>query len=114
MCFAPFNRLCHWGPLGALGKYLRLKFKLFTKHYFICTGIIKIVTAMTLHCASMWWPPHLTLGGFLNSACFLTLSGLTLFNFLSACFHGPGYLPMHWKPVGYRSKYLLQSIFICL
>lgn len=63
------------------------------------TGIIKIVTAMTVHCASMWWPPQNSIGGLLNTASFMTLSGLTLFHFLSSLIHGPGHLPPKWKPV---------------
>lgn len=47
----------------------------------------------------MWWPPHLSIGGFFNSATFMILSGLTLYNFLSSVFHGPGFLPLCWKPV---------------
>lgn len=61
-------------------------------------GIIKCVTGMTIHCSSMWWPAN-SLGGVLNTMCFMSLSGLTLYNFLSAMFHGPGYLQLNWNPV---------------
>lgn len=53
---------------------------------------------MTLHCTSMWWPRN-SLGGKLNSLVFLSLSGLTIYNFLSSVYHGPGYVPLGWKPV---------------
>ncbi|GLV42049.1 uncharacterized protein CBL_04992 [Carabus blaptoides fortunei] len=93
MCFSPFHQMCHWGPLTAL-------------------GIIKIVTAMTIHCASMWWPPQNSIGGLLNTASFMTLSGLTLFHFLSSLIHGPGHLPPKWKPDDDDVKYL-QFCKVC-
>jgi hypothetical protein len=66
---------------------------------------------MTIHCNGMWWPPTRSLGGFLNSIFFMTVSGLTLYNFLSSMYHGPGYLPANWKPVcfHFKSKYTPRS-----
>ncbi|XP_018569970.1 palmitoyltransferase ZDHHC6 [Anoplophora glabripennis] len=93
MCFGPFTRICHWGPLTAL-------------------GIIKFVTGMTMHCNSMLWPAH-SAGSFLNSALFVTLSGLTLYNFLSSMYHGPGYLPLGWKPNKEQDCEYLQSCGVC-
>ncbi|KAJ8931441.1 hypothetical protein NQ314_015623 [Rhamnusium bicolor] len=93
MCFGPFVRICHWGPLTAL-------------------GIIKIVTGMTLHCGSMWWPRD-TLGGFLNTVLFISLSGFTLYNFLSSMYHGPGYLQHNWKPTKDEDCEFLQVCGVC-
>ncbi|KAJ8980790.1 hypothetical protein NQ317_004791 [Molorchus minor] len=93
MCFGPFKRICHWGPLTAL-------------------AIIKIVTGMTMHCASMWWPRN-SFGGFFNTALFISLSGLTLYNFLSSMYHGPGYLPPGWKPVNEDDCKFLQLCGVC-
>lgn len=96
MCFGPFTRICHWGPLTALGQ-LQITHVINITEYFIL-GIIKFVTGMTMHCNGMLWPTHSS-GSYLNSALFVTLSGLTLYNFLSSMYHGPGYLPLGWKPV---------------
>lgn len=54
---------------------------------------------MTAYCSNMWWPPAESVGGLLNSAIFFAFSALTLYNFMSAIFEGPGYLPTQWKPV---------------
>lgn len=96
MCFGPFKRLCHWGPLTAIGNFILNATQLFWNN--IVSGIVKLVTGATIHCSGMWWPAS-SLGGFLNTLCFMSLSGLTLFHLLSAMFHGPGYLPLGWKPV---------------
>ncbi|CAG9765258.1 unnamed protein product [Ceutorhynchus assimilis] len=93
MCLGPFKRLCHWGPLTAI-------------------GIIKLVTASTIHCSGMWWPST-TFGGFINTLCFMSLSGLTLFNLLSAMYHGPGYLPLKWTPANSNDCQYLQSCGVC-
>lgn len=93
MCFGPFKRLCHWGPLTAI-------------------GIVKLVTGATIHCSGMWWPAS-SLGGFLNTLCFMSLSGLTLFHLLSAMFHGPGYLPLGWKPKDTNDCQYLQYCGVC-
>ncbi|XP_060523842.1 palmitoyltransferase ZDHHC6 isoform X2 [Cylas formicarius] len=92
MCFAACNRICHWGPLTAI-------------------AIIKIVTGMTIHCSGMWWPST-TLSGFFNTLCFMSLSGLTLYNFLSSMYHGPGYLPLNWMPEKQDCQYL-QFCGVC-
>lgn len=112
MCFQPYNRLCHWGPLVALGK-LKVRYS-YNGYINFVLGIIKIVTGMTIHCSSMWWPPHLSIGGFMNSATFMLLSGLTLYNFLSSVFHGPGYLPLKWKPVSIFKIFVVYLIDFCL
>ncbi|XP_072399728.1 palmitoyltransferase ZDHHC6 [Diabrotica undecimpunctata] len=78
MFVGEFSKIVHWGPLTAL-------------------GIIKIVTAMTIHCSNMWWPRS-TIGGKLNFLVFVGFSGLTLYNFLSSMYHGPGYLILNWRP----------------
>lgn len=93
MCFGPFARICHWGPLTAL-------------------GIIKLITGVTLYCSSMWWPST-SWGGFLNTCSFMSLSGLTLYNFISSMFHGPGYLPLCWRPVGSEDSELMQWCGVC-
>ncbi|KAK7871167.1 hypothetical protein R5R35_002409 [Gryllus longicercus] len=94
MFWVPVRRICHWGPLTAL-------------------GIIKCVTFMTVHCSSMWWPPTDTIGGCLNSGIFLVFSLLTLYNFLNAIYEGPGYLPLHWRPEKEEAEEFLQYCNTC-
>lgn len=94
MCWGPLKRICHWGPLTAL-------------------GIIKCVTFMTVHCSSMWWPPAESVGGSLNTGIFLFFSLLTLYNFLTAIYEGPGYLPKHWRPDDPSAEEFLQYCNIC-
>lgn len=93
MCVGPIARLKHWGPITAL-------------------GIIKVVTGMTVHCGTILWPPN-TGQGLLLTASFLILSGLTLYNFLSAVFHGPGHLPLKWEPKDESVKQFLQFCAVC-
>lgn len=66
--------------------------------YSFIAAIIKSITLMTLYMNSMLWPPHLTLGGFLNQSLFLFLSAMTLLNFIMAILQGPSYVPFGWKP----------------
>ncbi|XP_017779729.1 PREDICTED: palmitoyltransferase ZDHHC6 [Nicrophorus vespilloides] len=93
MCFGPFARLYHWGPLTAL-------------------AIIKLVTGMTVHCSSMIWPTD-TPGGLVNIFGFMALSGLSIYNFLAAAFHGPGFLPHKWTPEKEDDISELQYCGVC-
>lgn len=97
MCLGPFKVLCHWGPLVAL-------------------GIVKCICLTSLHCLTMWWPPSDSLGGFINSLIFTGWNGLVLYNFFSAMFFGPGYVPVGWKPVSicmYTSSFQLNVMLRC-
>lgn len=67
---------------------------------------------MTIHCTGMWWPRN-SIGGKINSVAFLTLSGLTIYNFLSSVYHGPGYVPLGWKPVQCNIL-LVINLLICV
>lgn len=87
-------RFIHWGPLIAI-------------------GIIKCVTLMTLYMNSMWWPPNLTLGGFLNQSVFLLLSSFATFNYIMATITGPGYLQLGWKPKSKKDESFLQFCSVC-
>lgn len=94
MCLSPGKRLLHWGPLLAI-------------------VIIKTVTASMMLCMIKWWSPLESLSGFANMAVFLSFSGLTFYNFLSAIFEGPGYLPLNWKPESVQDEKFLQSCKLC-
>nr|CAD7263801.1 unnamed protein product [Timema shepardi] len=162
MCRGPLKRVCHWGPLTALGHLACRSLighpasckhfsGLLTKHLFdglaadvreqvivaptcpqraamfalsfrqVCRKnahqmhlcIIKIVTFMTVHCSSMWWPPDKSLAGFLHLSVFLSLSGLTLYHFMNAIYLGPGYLPPGWAPENVDHTDSLQFCNTC-
>ncbi|KAK9880178.1 hypothetical protein WA026_010051 [Henosepilachna vigintioctopunctata] len=93
MCFGQFSRLCHWGPLSAL-------------------GIIKCVTGVTLHCNNIIWAGNSSTAS-MNLLCFMSLSGLTLYNFLSAAVHGPGFLPLNWAPDNLSDVKYMQFCKLC-
>ncbi|XP_026675757.1 palmitoyltransferase ZDHHC6-like [Diaphorina citri] len=76
-------------------------------------GIIKTVTASMVLCMMKWWSPLESVSGFVNMAIFLTFSGLTFYNFLSAIFEGPGYLPLNWKPESVQDEKFLQFCSLC-
>ncbi|KAL0281571.1 UNVERIFIED_CONTAM: hypothetical protein PYX00_002518 [Menopon gallinae] len=88
------KRICHWGPLTAL-------------------AIVKTVTGATIYCNSQWWPPANSIGGALNSGLFLLLSSLTIINFFTSVYDGPGFLPLKWQPSDNNTKYL-QYCYTCL
>ncbi|XP_059468335.1 palmitoyltransferase ZDHHC6 [Neocloeon triangulifer] len=94
MCIGPLKRICHWGPVTAL-------------------AIIKSIVYMTVYCNRMWWPPDSSAGGALNFLLFILLSGLTIFNFLSAVYVGPGFLPNGWCPENESDAKYLQECKVC-
>lgn len=93
MCFGPFSKICHWGPISAL-------------------VIIKCVTGMTIHCSSLIWHQQ-SLISTINTICFMSLAGFTIYNFLSAVAHGPGFLPKNWRPVNKNDEKHMQFCQIC-
>ncbi|KAF3420387.1 hypothetical protein E2986_03257 [Frieseomelitta varia] len=92
MCVDPLKKICHWGPLTAL-------------------GIIKIITLMTIHCSRQWWPPQESFFGAVNFILFFCLSGSTLFHFINAIYEGPGFLPLKWMPEKATDTQYLQYCF---
>ncbi|XP_055586909.1 palmitoyltransferase ZDHHC6-like [Uranotaenia lowii] len=91
---AVFWRFFHWGPLTAI-------------------SIIKSITLMTLYMNAMWWPPNVSLGGFINQTIFVVLSASTGFNFVLASLTGPGFLPIRWHPKDSKNEALLQYCSAC-
>lgn len=77
-------------------------------------GIIKCISWATVHCNSLFWPPNQSLSGFCNSAFFILLSGLTLYNFFYSLQVGPGFLPLNWKPENEDDCQYLQFCTTCL
>ena len=98
MCLTLCSRLCHWGPLVALGKNGRRKV-LAEKSIDLFAGIIKWVSLATVYSNTMYWPPMSGIGGIINMISFLVFSSLTTFHFFCAMCDGPGYLPLQWTPV---------------
>ncbi|XP_011305941.1 palmitoyltransferase ZDHHC6 [Fopius arisanus] len=94
MCSTPMNRIFHWGPLTAF-------------------GIIKIITLMTIHCSRQWWSPQESISGAANFLLFFSLSGSTIYHFITAIYEGPGYLPLKWKPEKLEDTQYLQFCRIC-
>ncbi|KAG7154392.1 palmitoyltransferase ZDHHC6-like [Homarus americanus] len=94
MCVGPLKRVCHWGPLIAL-------------------GIIKWVTLATVSCLSQWWPPDTSWGGSFIFLSFMTCAVLTLYCFLHAMYTGPGTLPPEWHPENESDKQFLQFCAAC-
>ncbi|KZC09863.1 PREDICTED: palmitoyltransferase ZDHHC6 [Dufourea novaeangliae] len=90
----PLKKICHWGPLTAL-------------------GIIKVITLMTIHCSRQCWPPQESLFGAINFTLFFCLSGSTLFHFISSIYEGPGFLPLKWMPNRATDTQFLQYCFVC-
>uniref|UniRef100_A0A7G3AM45 Palmitoyltransferase n=1 Tax=Lutzomyia longipalpis TaxID=7200 RepID=A0A7G3AM45_LUTLO len=77
------------------------------------SGIIKIISFVTLYMNAMWWPPNLTIGGLINQTLFLMLSSLTVFNFVMAAITGPGFVPLGWKPKDPKVQDQLQYCTVC-
>merc|ERR1712111_21611 len=94
MCLSLCSRLCHWGPLVAL-------------------GIIKWVSLATVYSNTMYWPPMSGMGGIVNMISFLVFSSLTTFHFFCAMCDGPGYLPLQWTPENESETQFLQFCEVC-
>jgi len=94
MCNGVCSRVCHWGPVVAI-------------------GIIKWVSLATVYSNTMWWPPESGWGGLINMFTFLLFSGLTTFHFFSAMCDGPGYLPKGWQPENKSDCQYLQFCDAC-
>lgn len=54
---------------------------------------------MTIHCSRQWWSPQESLLGAANFLLFFSLSGSTIYHFISAISAGPGFLELGWTPV---------------
>ncbi|CAL1527464.1 unnamed protein product [Lymnaea stagnalis] len=89
-----WRQFFHWGPILAL-------------------SVIFTISWVAIRCHVMWWPPHLSIGGFLNFICFLFWVSLTLFNYFAACIRGPGFVPMKWRPKNPEHVKYLQFCEAC-
>ena len=87
-------RLLHWGPLIAL-------------------LIIKFVSLTTLYYFGQWSVPLWKTTSLLNLVPYCFLIFTTLYNFMSAVFDGPGYVPKGWRPAQKRDEQFLQYCYKC-
>lgn len=74
------RRLCHWGPLVAL-------------------AVVAVCSATAMADAALWYWPLDTAGGSVNFVVLLNWTVMILYNYFSAMFVGPGYVPLGWTPV---------------
>lgn len=74
------RRLCHWGPLVAL-------------------AVVAVCSATAMADAALWYWPLDTTGGSVNFIMLLNWTVMILYNYFSAMFVGPGYVPLGWTPV---------------
>lgn len=88
------SRVCHWGPLVAI-------------------GIVVWISLATVFSNTMVWPPMKSWGGMANMIGFLASSCLTTFHFFCAMCDGPGYLPKNWRPENSSDEEYLQYCDTC-
>ncbi|KAG7307732.1 hypothetical protein JYU34_006303 [Plutella xylostella] len=94
MASTPLRRLFHWGPIAVI-------------------GIISLITWAMIHHCGMYWPPHASVSGAVNSALFLALAAATLYFFLQSLLEGPGFVPLGWKPENEEEAVYLQYCTVC-
>eukprot|EP00095_Tigriopus_kingsejongensis_P006239 maker-scaffold301_size216225-snap-gene-1.27 protein:Tk06239 transcript:maker-scaffold301_size216225-snap-gene-1.27-mRNA-1 annotation:"palmitoyltransferase zdhhc6" len=109
------GRLVHWGPIAALGRWLRLQGVRQTglTALFFLTVIIFWVSFTALVCDTMYWPPDQSWGGYLNLMVFLMISSSTLYHFMAALLVGPGHVPEGWQPAQPTDQAHLQFCHAC-
>ena len=88
-------RLCHWGPFIALSIILSLS----------TCGIYSMFL--------LWHPRALPLALPFNLIPFVLNVTIVLYNFLNACFRGPGRVPTGWRPADARNEADLQYCDVC-
>uniref|UniRef100_A0AAQ6IDV9 Palmitoyltransferase n=1 Tax=Anabas testudineus TaxID=64144 RepID=A0AAQ6IDV9_ANATE len=88
------RRLCHWGPVIAL-------------------SVIAICSSMAILDSIIWYWPLDTTGGSINFIMLLNWTVLILYNYFSAMFVGPGYIPLGWKPENQQDTRYLQYCRVC-
>ncbi|KAH8343523.1 hypothetical protein KR059_011985, partial [Drosophila kikkawai] len=88
------RRFLHWGP-------------------FILLSLTFAVTCTTLHMNSMWWPPGLTWGSWVNYCLIWFHVFAVLYNFLRTLMVGPGFVPKKWRPQQNESTKFLQYCQRC-
>lgn len=86
--FRAADRLIHWGP-------------------FLALFIIIYVSVVSINAMLQLWPPAESLGGLLHLCLYLLQFYLVMSNYLTACFMGPGFVPIGWRPVSSFPSFLL-------
>ncbi|XP_074763846.1 palmitoyltransferase ZDHHC6 isoform X4 [Athene noctua] len=88
------RRLCHWGPLVAL-------------------AVVAVCSATAMADAALWYWPLDTAGGSVNFIVLLNWTVMILYNYFSAMFVGPGYVPLGWTPEKSQDCMYLQYCKVC-
>jgi len=91
---SPITRIIHWGPLIAL-------------------SIINCVTFTTLYLTAQWLSFSDGIIAQINYMFYYFFIGTTLYNFFSAVFTGPGFVPRDWKPLDSNECQHLQFCSQC-
>lgn len=87
------KRLCHWGPIIAL-------------------GAIAICSTMAMIDSVLWyWPLHTT-GGSVNFIMLINWTVMILYNYFNAMFVGPGFVPLGWKTARKRFLKMVNLMII--
>ncbi|XP_014676703.1 PREDICTED: palmitoyltransferase ZDHHC6-like [Priapulus caudatus] len=92
--FGTWRQLLHWGPLLAL-------------------FVITVISTTTINCILMYWPPLLSIGGFMHMSVFMGWNLLTLSNFFLGLYDGPGFVKFGWKPADKNAERYLQYCKVC-
>ncbi|XP_062352527.1 palmitoyltransferase ZDHHC6 isoform X4 [Cinclus cinclus] len=88
------RRLCHWGPAVAL-------------------AVVAVCSATAMADAALWYWPLDTAGGSVNFVMLLNWTVMILYNYFSAMFVGPGYVPLGWTPEKSQDCMFLQYCKVC-
>ncbi|XP_031972692.1 palmitoyltransferase ZDHHC6 isoform X1 [Corvus cornix cornix] len=88
------RRLCHWGPAVAL-------------------AVVAVCSATAMADAALWYWPLDTAGGSVNFVMLLNWTVMILYNYFSAMFVGPGYVPLGWTPEKSQDCMYLQYCKVC-
>ncbi|KAG9473332.1 hypothetical protein GDO78_018279 [Eleutherodactylus coqui] len=88
------RRLCHWGPLIALGVII------------ICS-IVAVLDSV------LWYWPLDSPGASLNFLTLINWTVMILYNYFNAMFVGPGFVPPGWKPENAQDCRFLQYCKVC-
>uniref|UniRef100_A0A2K6F9I1 Palmitoyltransferase n=1 Tax=Propithecus coquereli TaxID=379532 RepID=A0A2K6F9I1_PROCO len=89
------KRLCHWGPIIAL-------------------GVIATCSTMAMIDSVLWYRPLHTTGGSVNFIMLINYwTVMILYNYFSAMFVGPGFVPLGWKPENSQNTMYLQYCKVC-
>ena len=74
--------------------------------------LIIFISATTVYAQNLWWSLETSSSSCLAVLFLLNVCGI-LYNFLRACYVGPGYLPLGWEPRKLADRAFLQYCEVC-